>query len=56
MGAKIVKTFKWQTFILAKYLHDKINENFAAILTCPEIIGRGPVFETEKVEPQFKLF
>ena len=34
---------------LAKYLHDKINESFAAVL-------RGPVFETERVEPQFKLF
>jgi uncharacterized protein YecE (DUF72 family) len=37
---------------LAKYLHDKIKENFAAVL-------RGPIFEMEKeekVEKQFTLF
>lgn len=34
---------------LAKYLHDKIKESFAAIL-------RGPVFEDEKGLKQFELF
>ena len=34
---------------LAKYLHDKIKDSFAALL-------RGPVFEDEKEEKQFKLF
>ena len=34
---------------LAKYLHDKIKENFDAIL-------RGPIFVEEKGQQQFKLF